>query len=129
MIVLDASVLIDYLLDNELSDLAKDRLLENEGAIAAPHLIDIEVAQVIRRFVKSNQLTSKRAKEAIEDLSVFPALRYSHTSFLSRIYALRDNFTAYDATYLALAEALDCSLLTRDKAFEAYRGSARVEIV
>jgi predicted nucleic acid-binding protein len=80
----------------------------------APHLLDVEVAQVLRRFVASGALAAPRAAEALTDLADLPLTRYSHEILLPRIWSLRANLTAYDAAYVALAEALDATLLTAD---------------
>jgi predicted nucleic acid-binding protein len=96
----------------------------------APHLIDLEVAQVMRRFVASRALSASRADEVLEDLTDLPLLRYPHTALLSRIWELRANLTAYDAAYIALAEGLDSPLVTCDNRVAAAPGvRARVEVI
>ncbi len=96
----------------------------------APHLIDVEVAQVLRRYVNRGQLGEHHAAAALDDLRDLALERYPHHLFLPRIWDLRDNVTAYDAAYLALAEALDAPLLTCDRRLATAPGhGARVVVV
>lgn len=81
----------------------------------APHLLDLEVAQVLRRYVARAELPEPRGREALELLRAFPLTRYPHEPLLGRIWELRASLTAYDAAYVALAEALGVTLLTRDQ--------------
>ena len=78
-----------------------------------PHLLDLEVAQVLRRHSRGH-MTEPRVREAIEDLRDLPLTRYAHEPFLDRIWELRENLTAYDGAYVALAETLGAILLTSD---------------
>jgi predicted nucleic acid-binding protein len=89
----------------------------------APHLIDIEVAQVLRRYAATGQIEPGRCSDALIDLSDVPLHRYPHDVLLPRVWELRHNLTAYDAVYVALAEALDAPLLTRDRLLAAGRGT------
>ena len=95
----------------------------------APHVIDLEVTQVIRRYVQSGVISAERGAEAVEDLAEFPLTRYPHVYLLDRIWQMRHNLTAYDAAYLALAEALNARLVTRDGALAKFGGQVRVELV
>jgi predicted nucleic acid-binding protein len=96
----------------------------------APHLLDIEVTQVIRRYASKGEIGGERGREALSDLSDLPMRRYEHSFLLPRVWDLRNNLTAYDAVYVALAEALDAVLLTRDQRLAAAAGHhARVELV
>lgn len=125
MIVLDACVVVDFLLGIvPFSTKIAARIEAEAPELAVPHLLDIEVTQVLRRFVLRGTITHKRASGAIEDLSDLPVVRYPHTPMLSRIFQLRDNLTAYDATYVVLAEYLGASLLTKDAAFISIPGSS-----
>lgn len=114
MIVLDASVVLEVLLRTPHSDEIADRILRPRERLHVPHLLDLEVAQVLRRYVARGELTQPRGREALELLAVFPLIRYGHEPLLERIWQLRDSLTAYDAAYVALAEALGVTLLTRD---------------
>jgi predicted nucleic acid-binding protein len=114
MIVIDASAVIDLLLDTPRAGAIDRRLSSSGQTIHAPHLLDVEVIQVIRRFWMGKQLDKKRAAEAISDYADLPIERYPHQLLLGRIWELRQNLTAYDAAYVALAEALDVPLLTTD---------------
>ncbi len=96
----------------------------------APHLLDVEVTQALRRSVALHGLSVSRAEEALQDLMDLRVRRYPHTPFLRRIWALRDNLTSYDALYVALAEALGATLLTCDTKVAAAPGhGARVEVI
>jgi predicted nucleic acid-binding protein len=95
----------------------------------APHLIDLEIAQVLRRYVRSAIISAERGAEAVTDLLDFPLTRYPHFVLLTRIWQLRHGLTAYDAAYLALAEALDAPLVTRDRALARARSQVRVQVV
>ena len=101
-----------------------------EGLSLSDYLVDLEVAQVLRRYTASGEMDAQRGLQALEDLGDLPLVRYPHDLFLSRIWDLRDNLTAYDAAYVALAEALAAPLVTRDAAL-ASRGAhrARVELM
>ncbi len=85
----------------------------------APHLIDVEVAQVLRRYATMGEIDDQRGTEALADLADFPIRRYPHDFLLTRVWTLRNNFTAYDAVYVALAEALNAQFLTRDQRLAA----------
>jgi predicted nucleic acid-binding protein len=98
--------------------------------VSAPHLIDLEVAQVVRRYTRAGDITQERGREALEDLSTFPLTRYRHDLLIQRIWELRDNLTAYDAAYVVLAEALAAPLITCDGRLAAASGHrARVEVL
>lgn len=115
MIVLDASVTIDVLLDIEpYAERAAARIDAEPGGLHAPHLIDAEVGQVLRRYVLAGVVEPARAKLALERLKELRLIRYPHLPFLARAFDLRRNFTVYDGLYVALAEMLESSLLTRD---------------
>jgi len=114
LIVLDASALVDVLLERGApGDWVARRLLEADS-VHAPHLIDIEVASVLRRRAAGGAISPRRGREALEDLASIPLTRYPATPLLERIWELRSNLTAYDANYVALAEALAAPLVTMD---------------
>jgi predicted nucleic acid-binding protein len=130
VIVIDASAMIDLLLRAPGAEAVAARLFRGRETFHAPHLLDVEVAQVLRRYVRSGALGHERAAQALDDLADFPLLRYPHEVLLSRVWQLRDNLTAYDAVYIALAEALGAALVTRDRRLGAAPGhQARVELV
>lgn len=115
MIVLDASAAVDFLLrDADGYDWIEQRLLE-AGQSAAPHLLDSEVAHVLRKHVAGGRLDEGRAADALHDLDELPLDRYAARPLLGRIWELRHNLSGYDATYVALAEALDAPLITSER--------------
>jgi len=121
--------MIEVLLGSRTGARLEERLLSGGESLHAPHLLDVEVAQVLRRYAAAGELSPERGSEALADLADFPLHRYSHDVFLSRIWELRQNVTAYDAAYLALAEALAAPLVTCDaRLASAPRHAARVEV-
>jgi len=130
VIVVDASALVEALFQTPAASAARARLLNAEQTLHAPHLIDLEVAQVLRRYAASGRIEPAQGRDALNDLNDFPLDRYPHDLFLPRVWELRHNLTAYDAAYVALAEALDATLLTRDRRLAAASGHrARIELV
>src|SRR5216683_17358 len=130
MIVVDASALLETLLRTPAARAVERRLFEPQQTLCAPHLLDVEVAQVVRRYAAIGEIDHERGRAALADLADFPVHRYPHDFLLPRIWELRNNLTAYDAVYVALAEALDAPLLTRDQRLAAAPGHhARVELV
>jgi len=117
----------------ELEELNEDRARPYPGAaesLHAPHLIDVEVAQVLRRYVREKLITAQRGQEALEDLADLHLNRYPHDFLLPRMWELRSTLTAYDAVYVALAELLDATLLTCDRAIaSAPNHTATVELI
>jgi predicted nucleic acid-binding protein len=130
VIVVDASAVLEVLLGTMAAEAIELRLFGDRETLHAPHLLDVEVAQVIRRYAASGDIDSERGRLALTDLVDLPVLRYRHDFLLPRIWDLRSNLTAYDAAYVALAEALDAPLVTRDRRLAAAaRNTARVELV
>ena len=121
MIVVDASVLAPALADDE-SDGALVRARLHGEQLAAPELIDLEVISTLRRAARAGRLDDQRSGQALADLAVLPLKRVPHLPLLSRIWELRENLTAYDAAYVALAEALGALLLTADKTLSRASG-------
>lgn len=119
MIVVDASALLETLLRTPAAVSVDRHLFGSQETLHAPHLLDVEIAQVLRRYVALGQIDPERCRLALIDLADFPLSRYSHTVLLPRIWELRNNLTAYDAAYVALAEVLDAKLLTRDRRLAA----------
>ena len=129
MIAVDASALIEVLLRTERGARIEARLLSGGDSLHAPHLLDVEVTQVLRRYERALSLTSERGQQALADLADFPMHRYPHDWLLPRMWELRRNVTAYDAAYLALAEALLVPLVSCDARLASAPGhSARVEV-
>ena len=122
MIVVDASVAIDVLLQTDKSAGLTERLLASGETLHAPHLLEVEVAHVLRRYARAGDITGAGGLQALDDLADFPLTRYAHDPLLQRMWELRSNATAYDAAYIALAEALGATLLTRDIALSRISG-------
>jgi predicted nucleic acid-binding protein len=115
MIVLDASVVVELLTNGMLASSIRYELARHEESFLVPHLIDVEVMSAIRRLAAGQRMDPHRSRQFLDGLAALPAERYSHTPLLERIWELRHNFTAYDATYIALAEATDSVLCTCDE--------------
>jgi predicted nucleic acid-binding protein len=129
VIVVDASVLASALGDDG-DDGRRARVRLAGARLLAPELIDLEVASVWRRAVRSRHMSRARAHQALADLAALPLARAPHAPLMSRIWELRNNLTVYDAAYVALAEALDASLLTADrKLAQATPARCRFELV
>lgn len=124
MIIVDASALVELLLETDSGAGVSRRLSEAGYNGGAPHLLDVEVAHALRRLEQRGELTAARAFDAMQDLYSFPLRRYPHDMLLPRIWELRRNLTAYDATYVALAEVLDAPLLTCDRRLANASGHA-----
>src|SRR4030081_1507641 len=130
MIVVDASAVLEALLRTPAATAVEKRLFEPSQTLHAPHLLDVEIAQVVRRYAANGEIDAERGRMALADLADFPLHRYPHDFLLPRVWDLRNDLTAYDAVYVALAEALDAPLLTCDQRLAAAAGHhARVELV
>jgi predicted nucleic acid-binding protein len=130
VIVLDASAAIEWLLKSSAGIKIDRRIFSRSESLHAPHLLDIEVAQVLRRYVREKTITAQRGQEALEDLAGLPLDRYPHDFLIPRVWELRATLTAYDAVYVALAELLDAPLLTCDRRIASASGhAANVEVV
>lgn len=130
MIVVDASALTEFLLQTELGSRVERRLYRNDEELHAPHLLDVEVLSALRRLVQAREVETERAAAALEDLPLLRIMRHGHLTILDQAWELRQNFTAYDAMYLALAEALDATVVTCDQPFAgASKRAARVELI
>lgn len=113
-----------------LADAAEEHVFDAKQRSAAPDLLNAEVLHALRRFERRGELTAERSAAAIQDLFVLPIARYPTIALLERAWALRHNVTAYDALYIALAEALDTSLVTSDEHLaSAARTHANVSVV
>jgi predicted nucleic acid-binding protein len=122
VIVVDASAVVELLLQLDAAEVLMDRLFLSGESLHAPQLLDVEVTQVIRRYARAGDLTPARGAEAVRDLADLPITRHGHLPLLDRMWQLRNNATAYDAAYIALAEALDAVLVTRDAALARVPG-------
>lgn len=114
MIVLDASVVVELLINGSLADSIRRALADYDDPLIVPHLLDLEVASALRKLVAGRRIDAHRIEQVFAQLAAFPAERYSHVPLLRRIWELRQNFTCYDAAYIALAEATDSILYTSD---------------
>ena len=118
MLVVDASALTELVLGRPVGGIVGEHFAEHHFALHAPHLVDVEVLSALRRLVASGEATAERAGEAIADLLDLPIERYPHDILVPRIWQLRENLTAYDASYVALAEGVadePVPLLTADR--------------
>lgn len=130
MIVLDAAAAVDWLLQTSAGGRIEKRIFRRNESLHAPHLLDLEVTQVLRRLVREEIVSSERAREAIDDLLDVRMTRYPHFLLLPRVWELRHNLSAYDAAYVALAETLDAVLVTRDRRLGSSSGHAvHVEVI
>jgi predicted nucleic acid-binding protein len=106
------------------------RLFRDQDEFHSPHLIDVEVTQGLRRLVRAGEVSADRAAEAIEDLIDLDLHRHAHLDLLTRSWKLRDNVTAYDAMSIALAEALDATVVTCDTPLAKTPGHrAHIEVI
>jgi len=130
VIVLDASALVELLLNTAAGRAIATRIADPALGLHVPHLADIEVAQALRRFAKDGELDAADAVVALEDLRSLDLQRHAHEPLLERVWQLRQNLSAYDAVYVALAEVLETVLLTCDGRLARAPGLARrVELV
>ena len=129
MIVVDASTVLDGLLDPASHTDIAIWLSGSAEPLAAPDLIDVEVMSVLRRWERLTEITGSRARQALDDLGVLPIIRYPARAVLDRAWKLRDNLTAYDAQYVALAQVLPAELLTTDDRVADAAAKARVAVM
>ena len=114
MIVLDASALVELILDTPTGQVVAARIADPAEGLHVPHLADIEVVQAIRRYVREGDIDAKAAVIALDDLRALDLQRHAHELLLDRVWELRKHLTAYAAVYIAVAEVLDSVLLTCD---------------
>ncbi|MCC7267377.1 MAG: type II toxin-antitoxin system VapC family toxin [Caulobacteraceae bacterium] len=128
--VVDASAIIEALLQSPRGKTVERFLLDPELTFHAPHLLDMEVAHALRRHAVTGLIDPVRGRQAIDDLGALPIVRYPHDMLISRVWELRNNLTAYDAVYVALAEVLNVPLLTGDRRLASSPGhSVVVEVI
>jgi len=114
MLIVDASCLYETVADGIHAERVRERLARDPDQ-AAPHLIDAEVLGIIRRDHRLGRLDGTAASQAVDDLRAWPGERFGHRLLLDRAWELRDNVRSWDALYVALAEALDATLITLDE--------------
>ncbi len=124
MIVLDASAAVDWLLQTAAGQSIEKRIYSRHETLHTPHLLDLEVAQVLRRLARQGVVSAHRAEEAVRDLLDLRLARYPHVVLLPRIWQLRHNLSAYDAAYIVLAEELGAPIITRDRRLASASGHA-----
>ncbi len=130
MLVVDASAIVAAVTGSDRSHSVVDRLGREGTSIVAPELLDIEVAHALRRWIRRDARAHREGAAALERFRVIGVERYGHELLLARIWELRDNLSAYDAAYVALAEGLDAPLLTLDASLARAPGHrARVEVI
>ncbi|MDX2180257.1 MAG: type II toxin-antitoxin system VapC family toxin [Bryobacteraceae bacterium] len=130
MTVVDCSVLADAIRQTKGGGLVAARIFRRGETLCAPHLLDVELVHTLRRWQMQGRMTLDEGIDAIRTLKSLPIRRFSHEFLLDRIWELRHNYTAYDATYISLAEALDATFVTRDAALVvAPQHRARVELI
>jgi predicted nucleic acid-binding protein len=130
LIVVDASAVLELLLQTALAERLATRVLDPAERLHAPHLLDIEVAHVLRRLVLRRQISPDRGELALDDFANLAIERHAHQPLVGRIWDLRDSLTAYDAAYVALAEGLHAPLLTCDRKLADARGhGAKIELI
>jgi predicted nucleic acid-binding protein len=130
VIVLDASALVELILDTPTGQAVAARISDPAEGLHVPHLADIEVVQALRRYAREGEIDADAAEAALDDLQALDLQRHAHEPLLERVWELRKNLTAYDAVYVALAEVLDGVLLTCDRRLSQAPGmSRRVSLV
>jgi predicted nucleic acid-binding protein len=128
LVIVDASAVLEWLLQTRVGIKIFNKIAGEE--VHAPHLLDIEVAQSLRRMVRKRLVAESRAQFALYDLADAHIIRHPHVTFLPVVWALRHNISAYDAVYVALAEAHEATLLTCDAKLAAAPGHmAHVEYI
>jgi predicted nucleic acid-binding protein len=130
VIVVDASAVLELVLGTARGERVASRVLVPQERLDAPHLLDVEVGQALRRLVLLNSLTAARAGQALDDFASLAIERHAHRELLPRIWQLRESLTAYDGAYVALGEALEAPVLTCDtKLARAHGHRARIELI
>lgn len=128
-VVVDASAVLTLLLRAPSAEKVADRLRTARGSVSAPHLLDVEVTQILRRHAAADAGQIKRCQQALHDLWRMPLFRYPHAPLLDRVWKLRSRMTTSDAVYVALAEFLDAPILTFNNRLETQRHNAKIELL
>jgi predicted nucleic acid-binding protein len=127
VIVIDASAAIELILRTPSGRRVETRIFDRGEDVSAPHLIDVEVAHVLRRLAATGT-DAAFCQAALGDWLAFGAVRYPHGELIGRVWELRSNFSAYDGAYIALAETLQAPLITHDRKLAATGHLAQVEV-
>ncbi len=128
MIVLDASAALEFVLRTPVGIRVEARIFQPGETLHAPHVIDVEIAHVLRRLA-AGRTSAAFCEAALRDWMDLPVQRYPHDVLINRAWSLRATLTAYDAVYIALAELLDAPLVTHDQKMSAGMHKGRVEVV
>jgi len=130
LIVIDASAVLELLLRTERGERVEARVFATDESLAAPHLLDVEIAQALRRLVAAREVTAPLADQSLRDYADLRIERFAHLDLLPRIWQLRNSLAACDAAYVALTEALRAKLLTCDtKLGRSHGHRATIEVV
>ena len=130
MIVLDASAALELLLNTATGNQIAREIINQDTTLHAPHLIDLEIVQVLRRYVLMNEIPEERAVTAMNHWLQLDVTRYPHEPFMAAIWQYRNNLTAYDAAYVTLAKALSATLVTCDAALtDISRSDRTIKII
>jgi len=129
VIVVDASALLEVLLRTPAAQGVERRLFDPGETLHAPHLVDLEIAQALRRYAASGQISGERGRQALDDLAAFRLRRWPHEPLMPRVWSLRDNLTAYDAAYVALAARRNLPLATQDTAMTSAARGIKIPIL
>ena len=130
MIVIDASAVIELLLRTKRGEKVEARALTPDEQMHAPHLLDVEITQVLRRLVQLKEISPLRGQQALDDYVALNIKRATHVDLLPRMWDLRESITAYDAAYVAFAEALDAPLVTCDgKLARSHGHRVKIELI
>jgi predicted nucleic acid-binding protein len=130
-VVIDASAVAELLLETPEADRIRQRINAIGSTLHAPHLLDVEIAQILHRYVSTGELNPKQRDDALRRLGALEIVRHTSTASVLRLLELQEQMDVYDATYLALAESLSVPLLTRQERLASFTATckARIEVV